>query len=55
MCPDFNPSVIRKMKNHLREIHALLSEKDLSKLYVDPDAVINFLHFAFVPELNFLR
>ncbi|RIA99555.1 hypothetical protein C1645_277978 [Glomus cerebriforme] len=55
MCPDCNPSVIRKMKNHLRDVHALLSEKDLSKLYVDPDAVINFLHFAFVPELNYLR
>ncbi|GES99596.1 hypothetical protein GLOIN_2v1541855 [Rhizophagus clarus] len=55
MCPDYNPSVIRKMKNHLRDVHALLSEKDLSKLYVDPDAVINFLHFAFVPEINYLR
>ncbi|CAB5178235.1 unnamed protein product [Rhizophagus irregularis] len=53
MCPDFNPSVIRKMKNHLREIHALLSEKDLSKLYVDPDAVINFSSFCFCSGIKF--
>jgi hypothetical protein len=55
LCPDCNSSVIRKMKNHLRDVHALFTEKDLSKLYVDPDAVINFLHFAFVPEINYLR
>jgi hypothetical protein len=55
LCPDCNPSVIRKMKIHLRDVHALFNEKDLSKLYVDPDAVINFLHFAFVPEINYLR
>ncbi len=55
MCPDYNPSILRKMKTHLREVHALFSERDLAKLYVDPDAVINFLHFAFVPEINYLR
>ena len=55
LCPDCNSSVIRKMKNHLRDVHALFTEKDLSKLYVDPDAVICFLPFAFVPEINYLR